>query len=783
MSKWIFSKCGFCSVLVVLAVAALPLVGYCSQRSFTVQDAIRVSTFLKSHKPSGNDYLPGVAVTFSPDVTHFIAVTARGQTSTGKRAGTIWLFDTERVRNYLYGSGPASFSMGSVLLRMSTASNQAPISAWRWSVNSRSVLFIGADDEGVSHLYRVFLNGKLKELSLPEQDVDAFAECSGVVVYLAHVAVPESGLYQAAGGSIKDIQDGTGKSELQLLFPEWEDHEFGLGMDKVWVLRTGAPKALLSTNDSRQLEVSSSGWPSLSPNGRFLLTTSYVAQPPKSWDRYLAELAGLTKVTVSSAKLGGTYRAQQYAVLDMTHGTLTPLIDAPIGWGALFYGTVLGAWSPDGLRVAVSATYFPSHMRVGAPATLCDLAVIGLKWRGVVCLKSNVGVPASNSHVVSMVWRGNKTIVATYAPAGSFADLTIVCYVESSNGIWHAKSESERGAVGAPNNLHVAVDQGPDKPPVLTAWLTHRRKHLLLNPNSEFDHIALGRAVPYRWADARGYVWSGMLTMPPNYVAGRRYPLVIQTHGLYPHGFLVDGPSHAGYAARALAARGILVLQVFESATPEILKYEGTSKEPKIGADAYQAAIKRLTMTGLVDPGRVGIIGWSHAGIYVWHTLIDDPATYKAVILSEPSTYVYSEYLANVDYLGTLREEEIASVVGAAPWGAGLKAWMHRATDFNADRICAPILFYLNSPTALVYGWGAYAILRAQNKPVDLLYIRDGSHVLEKPRERLAEQERTVAWFDYWLNGRVDAGFATGGEYRRWEGMRTMPACPRPDRG
>ncbi|MGH8159752.1 MAG: hypothetical protein ACREPQ_16670 [Rhodanobacter sp.] len=93
------------------------------------------------------------------------------------------------------------------------------------------------------------------------------------------------------------------------------------------------------------------------------------------------------------------------------------------------------------------------------------------------------------------------------------------------------------------------------------------------------------------------------------------------------------------------------------------------------------------------------------------------------------------------------------------------------------DRICTPVLFQFNSPVALVYGWDDYAALRAQNKPVDLFYIRNGDHVLVKPRERLAEQGMNVDWYDYWLNGHKDLDPAKVEQYRRWDAMKALPRC------
>ena len=70
--------------------------------------------------------------------------------------------------------------------------------------------------------------------------------------------------------------------------------------------------------------------------------------------------------------------------------------------------------------------------------------------------------------------------------------------------------------------------------------------------------------------------------------------------------------------------------------------------------------------------------------------------------------------------------------------------------------------------------------MRAQDKPVDLLYIRNGDHVLVKPWQRLAEQGRNVDWYDYWLNGRKDPDPAKAARYKLWDRMKAnLPVCPK----
>lgn len=54
--------------------------------------------------------------------------------------------------------------------------------------------------------------------------------------------------------------------------------------------------------------------------------------------------------------------------------------------------------------------------------------------------------------------------------------------------------------------------------------------------------MSVGEASIYHWKDATDYAWVASLIKPPEYVRGKRYPLVIQTHGFHnEHEFITDG--------------------------------------------------------------------------------------------------------------------------------------------------------------------------------------------------------------------------------------------------
>lgn len=751
-----------------------------AEHRWTVRDSIELSVFLHP----GNQYLQSSQVKFAPDGKHFIAATMRGDLASGKRIATIWLFDRSQVDSYLKNADATRFNGGRALLTSGSASNRDPINAWRFGADSRSVLYLAADDDGVRRLYRADIDdGKPVALSRPDQDISRFDERDGAIVYLAHKPLRADDLYQTAGPSLPDIVEATGENNLPLMYPNWMDAQFERSDDELWRVEHGRAMPVLASNRQTPVVLKDSKL-SLSPDGSKVLVTTFVYRIPKSWERYkpLINYPGLQIVADTPETVGstGNYRPKQYSVVDLKTGSVSLLADSPIDLMMGFQDAVTAAWTKDGSRIALPGAYAPLADAAGSgPIYPCTIAVVVLASKQFSCLSPQTQIDTakhpygSREQIVSLNWLDEgRTLTAQFAAPHSPDRKRKVIYTREGDGKWIAKDAGSKSDQG----LKVEVKQALDEPPVLVADGGQGRRKTLLDPNPQLEHIARGTAALYHWRDAEGNPWTGALVKPPDFKAGHRYPLVIQTHNLDRASFLVDGPSATSFAARALAARDMLVLQV-----DEIGKNGGTPKESETGAAGYRAAIKQLVGEGLVDPDKIGIITWSHMGPYVYQGLIDQPSLYKAATIAEADSNSYPEYLQNIDYMGTEREKMFrAQLGGEKPFGKGLQTWIRNSPGFHFDRICTPILMAFNSPVALQYGWDDYAALRAQDKPVDLLYIRNGDHVLVKPLERLAEQGRNVDWYDYWLNGRKDPDPSKVARYKLWDRMKAnLPTCPK----
>jgi len=75
----------------------------------------------------------------------------------------------------------------------------------------------------------------------------------------------------------------------------------------------------------------------------------------------------------------------------------------------------------------------------------------------------------------------------------------------------------------------------------------------------------------------------------------------------------MDGSFTTGFAARAFAGTGIIVLQMEDRADRHT---QPAQQEARLAVDGFKAAIDQLNSDGLIESSQVGIMGFSRTA---WH--------------------------------------------------------------------------------------------------------------------------------------------------------------------
>jgi dipeptidyl aminopeptidase/acylaminoacyl peptidase len=723
------------------------------KRPFEVHDSIEMAYFgtLNASRPLELDD-DGIV---SPDTRWVVKVTHRGILPEGVTEGTIWLFDAVALRRSV-NDKTAKIPTPTALVRVSAGVNGIDfvadrgrtISEVRWSKDSRSVTFLGRDGRENRRLYIIDLQTqKLAALSLETQDVVGYTTSSKGFFYLAAADRHEDQEWHSTGPGIPDIQAGTGLSLIHLLYPNF----LGDGCCKplkfsLWQVTNDRAAPVVEAASKNPVEMFShygAQLLSLSPDETRLVTIAY--------DEPEARPESLLK----------------YRVIDLGNGAVRNLLDTPAAPNEDGYdGRYRAVWSSDSQYLALTVLG-----RVGAPAQKDDSPIsCAVLVFDLSTLRTDCAMPpreAVQGALYTVYWSspGDKLRIRYRKPYASLYDDEVV---ERKHGIWKAVAK-DLPPLDLP--LQMTVTEGLNDPPVLLATDPKTLKsRVVFDPNPQLKDMQLVNVSVFEWKDTHGRTMKGGLAKPVGYVSGRRYPLVIQTHGFDPKKFFRMGYGETANAGRALTSRDIVVLQVGEPFEPYWRTWEAAREN---GTNVYLAAIDQLAAQGLIDPKKVGLTGYSATGLFVSNALTRAPDRFAAAALSNTDPGSLTDYYTYIDYLRPDYARGDARVVAdAKPYGEGLKLWMERAPDFSTDKITAAILLSPATPHDLITEWSLYAQLRDQGKPVDLLYMRSGQHNLAKPLQRFAQQEMIVDWFDFWLNGHENATPAKASQYVRWEKLR-----------
>jgi hypothetical protein len=352
-------------------------------------------------------------------------------------------------------------------------------------------------------------------------------------------------------------------------------------------------------------------------------------------------------------------------------------------------------------------------------------------------------------------------------------------YERRISGSWQLARKIEGAPQFGHDGLQVAVKQGLNQPPVLVAQ-KQQKCRAIWDPNPQLKKLDLAEASVYTWKDTEGREWRGGLFKPVDYKAGQRYPLVIQTHGFTASEFRPSGFYPTAFAARELASVGIVVLQV-----QDLGCITSTIHEGPCAIAGYESAANQLVSEGLVDPSKIGIIGFSRTCFYVMETLTQSSVRVAAASITDGVMVSYFEYI----FFEHLRRG-FDSMIGAPPFGEGLQQWFKRSPSFNLHKVNAPLLVNAVGPISMLYMAGPYAGLRSLQKPVDLIMLNTDEHILSNPAERLASQGGSVDWFRFWLQGYEDPDPTKAEQFKRWRELRKLheendkksaQACPTPE--
>jgi dipeptidyl aminopeptidase/acylaminoacyl peptidase len=260
-----------------------------------------------------------------------------------------------------------------------------------------------------------------------------------------------------------------------------------------------------------------------------------------------------------------------------------------------------------------------------------------------------------------------------------------------------------------------------------------------------FAELQLGTTEDFTSKSKDGTEVHGLVVKPASFAAGVKYPMLLLIHG-GPNG---QDEHSFSFDRQFFAANGYVVI----SANYRGSSGRGSAFQKAIYADwgnkevvDLLGAVDYMVATGVVDPERLGIGGWSYGGISTDYTIASD-TRFKAAVSGASSALQLSMY--GSDQYIVQYEHELG-----APWKTK-DLWLKISYPFfQADRIKTPTLFLsgdrdFNVPTIGVEQM--YQVLKSLGVDTQLIIYPGQFHGITMPSYARDRLERYLAWFNKYL--------------------------------
>jgi dipeptidyl aminopeptidase/acylaminoacyl peptidase len=328
------------------------------------------------------------------------------------------------------------------------------------------------------------------------------------------------------------------------------------------------------------------------------------------------------------------------------------------------------------------------------------------------------------------------------------------------------------GCVPAQRRL-ICVREGSVHPRrVASIDLATGSEKTLFDPNPEVGGMTLRPAHRLFWKNSFGIETFGDLVLPaPSRGSGKPPLIVVQYES---RGFLRGGTGDE-VPIQLLAQAGFAVLSFQRPPSYGTFTRAHTAVEISRAGfhdqldrrsvqSALEIGVKLLIDRGLVDPRRIGLTGLSDGAVTVQYALVNSHL-FAAVAMAQCCVEDINQGLHGPAVGAYLRNW------GTPPLGERHDSYWDRLSIVRAaDRIDTPILVQI-SDNEYVSSLVPWAMLRANDKPIDMFVFPNEHHIKLEPAHRLAAYERYLAWFSFWLQDRASP-FTTASDLERWRAWK-----------
>ena len=451
-------------------------------------------------------------------------------------------------------------------------------------------------------------------------------------------------------------------------------------------------------------------------------------------------------------------------------------------------------WSPDGSRIAFSATTVPDAVA----GTTADIHVLSLADNTVRPLVTQPG-PDTDPHwspdgrqiefstqmgETRTTYFHNTRIALVDAAGGTVRVITSQFdenpqFVEwNARGVYFAAlqrtashlflADPATGAVSRVSSPDSALFSGfsfshdggtvafvvsspTALPEIAVASLSTFAPRIVTSVSAQIRDWKLGTREVVRWKSRDGTEIEGILIKPRDFDPSKKYPLLCVIHG-GPTG--VDRPvlpDARYYPVDAWVNRGALVLKVnYRGSAGYGERFRALNYRNLGVGDAWDvlSGVDALIAKGFVDPARVASMGWSQGG-YISAFLTTSSTRFAAISvgagISDWRTYYYNTDITpfTINYLGADPVADPAIYAKTSP------------VDYVRGAKTPTLIQHgeLDRRVPIANGYQLRQALEDRGVPVEMIVYKGFGHGITKPKSQRAVMQHNLAWFNHYIFG------------------------------
>jgi len=413
-----------------------------------------------------------------------------------------------------------------------------------------------------------------------------------------------------------------------------------------------------------------------------------------------------------------------------------------IEWTADSKGFYFGApYTTHAYLMNASVTWM-YHYDVGA----AKLTKVELAWeRGL-----GGGTAVTPDGFVTLLANGAKNRVARYTRTG---DRWTRAWVEAEDV--HSVEVSEDG------QTVVYTHSTPSSP---TKWMMAKlegAKFVEAKPfvemNKGFLKKPLAKSELVTWKGAQDEEIEGILIYPHNYTAGKKYPLVVMIHG-GPFGHdSFSFSERMAYPHQLYAQRGAFILKPnYHGSSNYGLKFGESISGGKYNDLEWidvEKGVDSLIAKGIVDPDKLGVLGWSNGSI-ITIELTTRTTRYKAAGAGAGDVNWSSDW-GNAVFGDSFEQYYLGKTPMQDP-----ELYIKKSPLYRMDKVKTPTIIFFGTEDKQVpteQGWQHYRALQHYGQTgVKFILFPGEAHGPRKYVHQARKVQEELDWFDKYLFGTLE---------------------------